>query len=157
MTSICPSCFARSTDIHADRGTRWAAAATRQNQSLPALFVIDEPFSGTNPALRVPIAVEVLDHLATRDLVVAATHDLDVAAQVNARFVRAYFREPDEESGHFDHKLRPGVSPGSNALALLIQAGYPQEIIAAVERRVTDGNSKAERSRPPSDSPAPAG
>lgn len=101
---------------------------------VPALFVADEPFSGTNPALRVPIVVEVLEYLARGDLAVAATHDLDVAAQVGPRFGRGYFCEPDD--GTFDRKLHPGVSPGSNALALLVRAGYPQALIAAVERRV---------------------
>lgn len=120
------------------------AAIGREDRQLPALLVVDEPFSGTNPALRVPIVVEVLDHLARRDLAITATHDLDVAAQVGPRFVRAYFREPDDETGQFDRKLRPGVSPGSNALALLIRAGYPQEIIAAVERRVTDPSGELE-------------
>jgi hypothetical protein len=114
------------------------AAVSRDERQLPALFVVDEPFSGTNPALRVPIVVEVLDHLARRDLAITATHDLDVAEQVGPRFVRGYFREPDDETGQFDRKLRQGVSPGGNALALLIRAGYPQEIIAAVESRVTD-------------------
>jgi len=56
---------------------------------------------------------------------ITATHDLDVAAQVDARFASGYFCEPDDASGQFDRKLRPDVSPASNALALLIRAGYP--------------------------------
>ena len=111
-------------------------AAARRRHGLPGLFVIDEPFSGTNPALRVPIVVSTLDHLGARDLVIAATHDLDVAAQVDPRFARGYFGEPDDDTGRFDRKLRPGVAPISNALALLIRAGYPSAIIAAVERRI---------------------
>ncbi|HEX3475717.1 MAG TPA: hypothetical protein VHT91_11875 [Kofleriaceae bacterium] len=144
----------RSSDALADGMSKYAvevaaigklvAAVSCEDRQLPALLVVDEPFSGTNPALRVPIVVEVLDHLARRDLAIAATHDLDVAAQVGPRFVRAYFREPDDRTGQFDRKLRPGVSPGSNALALLIRAGYPQEIIAAVERRVTETSGELE-------------
>jgi hypothetical protein len=103
-------------------------------RAAPALFVIDEPFSGTNPALRVPIAVAVLDHLGARDLPIAATHDLDVAAQVAPTFTRGYFTEP--EDGQFDRKLRPGVAPTTNALALLVRAGYPDEILAAIDRRI---------------------
>jgi len=111
-------------------------AALRRRHGLPGLFVIDEPFSGTNPALRVPIVVSTLDYLGARDLAIAATHDLDVAAQVDPRFARGYFDEPDDATGRFDRKLRPGVAPTRNALALLIRAGYPSAIIAAVERRV---------------------
>ena len=76
----------------------------------------------------------VIDYLGARDLVVAATHDLEVAAQVDARFARGYFCEPDG-GDRFDRRLRPGVSPSSNALALLVRAGYPAAIIAAAERR----------------------
>ena len=98
-------------------------AVANRDPDLPALLVIDEPFSGTNPALRVPIVVSVLDYLGARDVVIAATHDLDVAAQVGPRFARGYFCEPDDATGRFDRKLRPGVAPTSNALALLVRAG----------------------------------
>jgi hypothetical protein len=111
------------------------AAAARRDHDLPALLVIDEPFRGTNPALRVPIVVAVLEYLGALDLVIAATHDLDVADQVDPRFARGHFAEPDDR-GRFDRKLHPGVSPASNALAMLVQAGYPAAIVAAVERRV---------------------
>jgi MutS domain V len=111
-------------------------AVARRDHGIPALFVIDEPFSGTNPALRVPIVVSTLDYLGDRDIAIAATHDLEVAAQVDARFARGYFCEPDDDTGQFDRKLRPGVAPTSNALALLVRAGYPHAIVAAVERRV---------------------
>lgn len=112
-------------------------AAAKRDHGLPALFVIDEPFSGTNPVLRVPIVVSVLEYLSERDLVVAATHDLDVADQLDARFARGYFFEPEDRGRRFDYKLRPGVSPASNALALLVRAGYPAAIVAAVERRAS--------------------
>jgi hypothetical protein len=110
---------------------RLVAAA---GDALPALLAIDEPFSGTNPTLRVPIVVSVLDYLAAHDVALAATHDLDVAAQVDPRFVRGHFCELDELAGTFDRKLRPGVAPSSNALALLERAGYPAAIVAAVRR-----------------------
>lgn len=145
----------RSVDAPAEGMSRYAvevaavgklvAAVARADHELPALVVIDEPFSGTNPALRVPIAVAVLDHLARRDIAIAATHDLDVAGRVGSRFTRAYFREPDHTTGRFDRTLYPGVSPGSNALALLVQAGYPAEIIATVERAVADSGREVAR------------
>lgn len=109
-----------------------AAAA---GDGVPALFAIDEPFSGTNPAVRVPIVVSVLDYLSAHDIALAATHDLDVAAQVDPRFVRGHFCELDELAGLFDRKLRPGVAPSSNALALLERAGYPAAIVDAVRSR----------------------
>lgn len=120
-------------------------AVARRDHAVPALFVIDEPFSGTNPALRVPIVVSTLDYLGERDVAIAATHDLEVAAQVDPRFARGYFCEPDDDTGQFDRKLRPGVAPTSNALALLVRAGYPHAIIAAVEGRVRADAALADR------------
>ena len=108
------------------------AAVTRADEP-PALFVIDEPFRGTNPTARVPIVVAVLDYLAGRDVVLAATHDLEVAAQVDARFLRGYFIEGDDAG--FDHKLRPGVAPSVNAVAVLARAGFPDAILRDVVRR----------------------
>ncbi|MGE0871272.1 MAG: hypothetical protein AB7P03_22115 [Kofleriaceae bacterium] len=91
----------------------------------PCLFAIDEPFNGTNPAVRVPIVVAVLEYLVGRGLVVAATHDLDVATRLNQQFARAYFEERD---GTFDRRLRAGIAPATNAVEILLRAHYPAEI-----------------------------
>jgi MutS domain V len=120
-------------------------AVDRRDHGLPALLVIDEPFRGTSPALRVPIAVSVLDYCGARDLVIAATHDLDVAARVDPRFARGYFAEPDGEHGRFDHKLRAGVSPATNALAMLVRAGYPAAIVSAVDSMSRSAGSRLVR------------
>ncbi|HEY4057426.1 MAG TPA: hypothetical protein VGM39_12500 [Kofleriaceae bacterium] len=95
------------------------------------LFVIDEPFHGTNPAVRVPIIVAVLEYLVGRGLVVTATHDLDVAHQLDDRFARGYFEERD---GDFDRKLRAGIAPASNAIEILRRAGYPDAIMARLHQ-----------------------
>jgi hypothetical protein len=110
------------------------ARARRDDAEPPALFVLDEPFRGTNPAIRVPIAIAVVDYLGARDLAVVATHDLDVAAQLDARFGRVYFDESD-------HVLRPGVAPAINAVALLAAAEYPEAILAEIRRRVGSPSS----------------
>ena len=112
------------------------AAASRESPTLPALLAVDEPFSGTNPTVRVPIVVSVLEYLAARDVALAATHDLDVAGQVAPTFVRGHFCEIDELAGVFDRKLRPGIAPSSNAVALLERAGYPTAIVADVRQRL---------------------
>jgi hypothetical protein len=100
--------------------------------NLPWLFVLDEPFHGTNPAVRVPIVVAVFEHLASRGLVIGATHDLDVANSLSASFARGYFQELP--SGEFDRTLRAGVAPSTNAVELLARAGYPRELLARVAR-----------------------
>jgi DNA mismatch repair ATPase MutS len=81
-------------------------------------------------AIRVPIVVAVLDYLTAHGLVVAATHDLDVARRVCSRFARGHFAEL--ATGGFDRTLRAGVAPASNAVALLERAGYPAEILQRI-------------------------
>jgi hypothetical protein len=121
---------------------RLIAAADDATATTPALLVLDEPFRGTNPAARVPIVVAVLEHLAQRGVVGAATHDPEVAARLSPRFRRGFFRErlPADEDADtdaaddgFDYRLRPGVAPSTNALALLRRAGYPAALVAAAE------------------------
>jgi DNA mismatch repair ATPase MutS len=107
-------------------------AAATERGPLPSLFVLDEPFHGTNPAIRVPIVVAVFEHLAARDLVIGATHDLDVAKLLGASFERAYFAELP--CGGFDRTLHAGVAPSTNAVELLARAGYPPDLLARVER-----------------------
>ncbi|MEO8553330.1 MAG: hypothetical protein ABI678_25330 [Kofleriaceae bacterium] len=92
------------------------------------LFVVDEPFNGTNPTIRVPIVVAVLEYLVAAGLVLAATHDLDVANRLDARFARAYFAE--HENGAFDRHLHTGIAPATNAVEILRRAGYPDAILA---------------------------
>jgi hypothetical protein len=103
-----------------------------RRDAIPTLFVLDEPFHGTNPAIRVPIVVAVFEHLAARDLVIGATHDLDVARLLGDSFARAHFAELP--GGGFDRTLREGVAPSTNAVELLARAGYPRELLARVER-----------------------
>jgi hypothetical protein len=94
------------------------------------LTLLDEPFHGTNPAVRVPIVVAVLEHLAAHGMVMAATHDLDVATRVGPAFDRGYFSELP--SGDFDRTLRTGIAPSTNAVELLARAGYPPELLARI-------------------------
>ena len=105
-----------------------------------ALFALDEPFRGTNPSVRVPIVVAVLEHLAKGHIVIAATHDLDVAHDLSADFDRGYFRENDEEEdGGYDYLLRAGTAVTTNAVTLLRRAGYPESILARVAASVPRG------------------
>jgi hypothetical protein len=99
---------------------------------LPTLFVLDEPFHGTNPAVRVPIVVAVFEHLAMHGLVIGATHDLDVASLLGGSFERAYFQE--QPDGTFDRTLRTGIAESTNAVELLARAGYPPELLARVAK-----------------------
>jgi hypothetical protein len=65
-------------------------------------------------------------------VVIGATHDLEVAKLLGASFERAYFAELP--SGGFDRTLHAGVAPSTNAVELLARAGYPEDLLARVER-----------------------
>ena len=101
----------------------------------PALFVLDEPFRGTNPAVRVPIVVAVIEYLARGGVTAAATHDLEVARRLSPGFDRGYFREREGANGRvlFDYRLRSGTAVTTNAVTLLRRAGYPAAILDAIQ------------------------
>jgi hypothetical protein len=96
------------------------------------LVVLDEIFRGTNPLERTAAATAVLDHLARNNLVLAATHDLEIGDQVGGAFGEAHFCEvPSDDTNEldFDYRLRPGRVERPNAIALLGRSGYPEELV----------------------------
>ncbi|HEY4238637.1 MAG TPA: hypothetical protein VGM88_02435 [Kofleriaceae bacterium] len=108
-----------------------AEADAARAAGVPLLAVLDEPFRGTNPTARVPIVVGVLEYLGDAGLCAAATHDLDVAAQLSPRFLRVFFRDPGDAGGGY--RLHAGTAPTTNAVALLRRAGYPEALVASIE------------------------
>ena len=129
----------RAVDATAEGLSTYAAEVAAVRKLITAaegpasLFALDEPFRGTNPSVRVPIVVAVLEHLARGHIVTAATHDLDVAHRLSADWNRGYFKELDAEDDEgFDYLLRPGTAVTTNAVTLLRKAGYPESILAAV-------------------------
>jgi len=100
------------------------------------LFVIDELFRGTNPTERVAAASEVLLHLAAGDIVIAATHDLEICDAVGAGFRLVHLAETIDEDGlSFDYRLREGVSNTRNAIALLGHVGFPPQLVDRARQR----------------------
>jgi hypothetical protein len=91
----------------------------------PVLFLLDELLSGTNSRDRRIGAEGVLRGLRERGAVgLVTTHDLALAEVAQARQV--HFADSLREGKiHFDYQMRPGVVPGSNALALMHALGLP--------------------------------
>ena len=111
------------------------------------LFLLDEIFRGTNTTERVAAAYAVLAHLDRgNDIVVVATHDLEVLDLLNDSFAARHFREQIENDAlTFDYRIQDGRSSTRNAIALLKFMKYPDELVATaldnldwVERRVLD-------------------
>jgi hypothetical protein len=104
---------------------------TQSGGDRPHLFLLDEIFRGTNTVERVAAAFAVLVHLnRADDIVMAATHDLELRDRLGAAFAPYHFEEQVTNGGlDFDYTLRPGLSGSRNAIALLGLMGYPASIV----------------------------
>jgi hypothetical protein len=108
--------------------TRVRAIMEKTKGDLPVLFLLDELFHGTNSHDRGVGAEAVLRHLLDAGAVGAiTTHDLALAAltqQLAPRAANVHFADQLVNGEiHFDYRMRPGVVPHSNALALMRAIG----------------------------------
>jgi hypothetical protein len=103
-----------------------ASASGRQH-----LFLLDELFRGTNTVERVAGAYAVLSYLNRgADLVVAATHDVELLDMLRGGYEMHHFREDVVDEGlTFDYRMRPGPSSTRNAIALLRVLKYPASLV----------------------------
>ena len=98
------------------------------SSSGPALFLIDEIFSGTNSPDRRAAADAVVGTLADRGAIgMVSTHDITLAAIATHGGANLHMgsREGSENPLDFDYKLKPGVTTESNALAIARMVGVP--------------------------------
>lgn len=95
------------------------------------LFLLDELFRGTNTAERIAAGFAVLSFLNRGlDIVVVATHDIEVLDRLTEGYEPYHFREHFSDEGlEFDFILRPGRSSTRNAIALLRQMKYPDDLL----------------------------
>jgi hypothetical protein len=95
------------------------------------LCLIDEPLAGTNSSERIIASFEILRYLFDRKaVVIAATHDLELARKLEFGFKSYHFTDKvDQEGLSFDFKLREGITSTSNAIRLLEYLDYPEGII----------------------------
>ncbi|MFM7932351.1 MAG: DNA mismatch repair protein, partial [Pirellula sp.] len=113
--------------------------ATREHQqggsNRVSLVLLDEILQGTNSRERQIAVEQVLDQFVQLGaMVIASTHDLELAnCQGVARASQVvHFREFFEtidgrEQMRFDYKMRPGVTPTTNALKLLEMVGLAKK------------------------------
>jgi hypothetical protein len=94
------------------------------------LFVIDEPFSGTNTVERIAVAKAVLGAMSADAQVLVTTHDVKLQHLLGERFELVHFQEDPAVPGFFDHALRAGVSTQRNAIRVLERLGLPAAVIA---------------------------
>jgi DNA mismatch repair ATPase MutS len=102
------------------------------DESMPLLYLIDEIFRGTNNRERLIGSRAYLRTIAgMRGIGFVATHDLELTslAEENQLVSNYHFRDA-VEAGRlvFDYKIRPGPSPTTNALKIMVMEGLPGEI-----------------------------
>ena len=98
----------------------------------PVLCLVDEVLRGTNSIERVAAGAEILSHLSrARAIVVAVTHDLDIARRLDGFVLYGFAVEVEGSEVRFDHRPRPGLSTDRSAIPLLKVLGYPDGIVEA--------------------------
>lgn len=100
------------------------------------LFVLDEPFSGTNTVERIAIATAVLRALGEHSLVLVTTHDVELQALLGERYLLCHFQENPDVEGFYDYRLHPGAATQRNAIRLLERVGFPPAIVGAALAQV---------------------
>jgi hypothetical protein len=108
------------------------------------IFVLDEPFSGTNTVERIAVGKAVLRAIGANAQVLVTTHDVELQHLLGVQFELFYFQENPAVEGFFDHALHSGASTQRNAIRVLERLGYPAEIIT---------EALASAARDPPDSP----
>jgi hypothetical protein len=96
------------------------------------LFLLDEIFRGTNTTERIAAAFAVLTHLnAGLDLVVVATHDIELLGMLGSEYSSHHFREQIvQDSLTFDYLVQSGPSSTRNAIEILRLMHYPDSVVA---------------------------
>jgi hypothetical protein len=128
------------------------ALVRAQESGQQHLFLLDEIFRGTNTTERIAAAYAVMAHLNRGDdLVVVATHDLEVLELLNGSYSAHHFREQIAGTAlTFDYRLQPGPSSTRNAIALLEFMDYPRSLVA-------DALAAVDRQRPSFRAESPLG
>jgi DNA mismatch repair ATPase MutS len=102
------------------------------------LFLIDEPFRGTNTVERIAASSSVLRHLAQHHIVLASTHDGELQELLRDSFDMFNFSDQVVEGKYgFDYIIRPGPAQSRNAIRLLGLRGYPASVTTEADRLAT--------------------
>lgn len=110
----------------------------------PLLLVVDEPFKGTNHSDRVAIACAVLWYLGrTGHIVLATAHDTEWISFIGTNWDVYHFRGAGALEGGA-YRIVHGVPRGDSALPILLDAGYPTEVVKYAEEIRRTGLSQSE-------------
>jgi DNA mismatch repair ATPase MutS len=111
------------------------------SQSGNQLFLMDEMFKGTNTIERVAAANGVLSYLAEKNMVVVATHDVELTELLADKYELYHFCEQVNDGRiYFDYSLKKGVITEFNALKILKFNEYPQEVLDKAYSTIINSN-----------------
>ena len=99
------------------------------------LFVIDEVMKGTNQKDGPVISEALLRYLKSKNcFVIVATHDCALAERLGTEYAQYHF-DCRYENGdlRFDYRIRQGPGGETNAVKLLKQFDYPEEILSNID------------------------
>lgn len=115
-----------------DGKSRFLAEVQRLRDTLeaslqrPVLFLIDEIFSGTNSRDRQSAADAVVRTLVVRKAVGAvSTHDITLASIADHGGMNVHMASSGKDPLDFDYRLKQGITPETNAIAIARMAGVP--------------------------------
>jgi DNA mismatch repair ATPase MutS len=109
------------------------------------MFFVDEILKGTNTRERIAAASAILRRFAgSNNFFCLATHDTELTSILKHYYANYHFEETTTETEIiYDYKLYDGVTPGSNAIALLRVMRYDSAIVdealGAAERYLRNG------------------
>ena len=112
----------------------------------PVIFLLDEIFRGTNSRDRILATRIVVKKLLDQSTIgLITTHDLELSSLEDEHpgtVFNYHFSDRVDDAGiHFDHRLRRGVSPSTNALALMKMIGIEVEPSGVKKKRPEPGAS----------------
>ena len=111
--------------------------AASGESSVPVLCFIDEVLRGTNTIERIASSAEILHAFAAEGILTfAATHDIELTELLQNDFDNYHFGE-ELKNGDvvFSYKIMPGKSTGRNAIRLLSELGFPENVTQRAQRR----------------------
>ena len=121
-------------------------ASMDRDFALPALILLDEVGSGTDPLEGGALGMAIVDHFRTRGaLVIATTHDdtmKSYGATTEGVTVAAFGFDPDTFAPSY--RLLYGMPGRSLALEIASRLGLPQSVIADARRRRTTRETQLE-------------
>lgn len=107
-----------------------------EQDDAPVLCFVDEVLRGTNTVERIAASTQILKKLSQSGVhCFAATHDVELTYLLEKEYDNYHFREEiDGKDIVFSYKMLPGRATTHNAIKLLHQLGFDEEMVCQAQR-----------------------